>query len=302
MDIYWSVYKNIESECIKLMYNIYFVDEQLNVYSPRIADLIVRCAVEIESLAKQLYKDNGGTKTEHIKFDEDAIRHLNRFWRLDKKAVIISSSNCYFQKRELYPFAKEETRTNGSRKTWGWNNAYQNLKHDRANSLSWGNIKYLLDAMAALYLLNIYYQNIPPIQLGVDSMATTLNLGFGSDIFSVLLHPFGSCSIGKANETYHKKDNFENCTFFTHHNEEYQKAMAKEVKEYNDKIIELLLQNQDYTTFTDFKESYNGLFDLVSSVLGSEAAHEIHRRAAIESSFGQHNQVQYEAILNKHQI
>jgi hypothetical protein len=74
-NIYWPVYKNIESEFNNLMFNIHIDDNQLNVYSSKITDLILRSSAEIESLSKELYKLNGGTKSiEKIKYDDDAIK------------------------------------------------------------------------------------------------------------------------------------------------------------------------------------------------------------------------------------
>lgn len=59
-NLYWPVYKNLEKELLKLAECVHFADDQLNVYSMHIADLIVRCAVEIESLSKELYCRLGG--------------------------------------------------------------------------------------------------------------------------------------------------------------------------------------------------------------------------------------------------
>ncbi len=52
-NLYWPIYKNLEKEVLKLADNIYFCDEQMDVYSPHIADLIVRCSIEIEALFKR---------------------------------------------------------------------------------------------------------------------------------------------------------------------------------------------------------------------------------------------------------
>lgn len=63
MNIFWPVYKNLEAEFLKLMYYIHIDDSQLNVYSSKIAELLLRTVVEIESISKKLYSENGGTKT-----------------------------------------------------------------------------------------------------------------------------------------------------------------------------------------------------------------------------------------------
>ena len=64
-----------------------------------------------------------------------------------------------------------------------WERAYQAVKHDRYSSLQKGNVKAFLQALAALYLLNIYYRN--------DSWVTKyrdikqLDYSLGSSIFMV---------------------------------------------------------------------------------------------------------------------
>ena len=54
-NMYWPVYKNIEREFLKIAEYINICDEQLKVYSFHIADLIIRCAIEIEAISKELY-------------------------------------------------------------------------------------------------------------------------------------------------------------------------------------------------------------------------------------------------------
>lgn len=81
-DIFWQTYLNLEKEAIELSKYIFFTDEvlinskngivvqscnsQLETFSPYIADLLVRCCVQIEAISKELYFDNGGQKTEAI--------------------------------------------------------------------------------------------------------------------------------------------------------------------------------------------------------------------------------------------
>ena len=77
-DIFWQTYLNLEKEAVEISKYIFFTDEvlingkngitvqscdtQLQTFSPYIADLLVRCCVQIEALSKELYFDNGGTK------------------------------------------------------------------------------------------------------------------------------------------------------------------------------------------------------------------------------------------------
>ena len=59
MNLYLPVYKRLEDEVISLTQNIFFDDDQLSTYSLSIADIIIRCSIEIEAIAKELYVQLG---------------------------------------------------------------------------------------------------------------------------------------------------------------------------------------------------------------------------------------------------
>ncbi|MBP1222901.1 hypothetical protein [Flavobacterium sp. 1355] len=214
-NIYWPVYKNLEAGVLNLSYSIHIDDNQLNVYSSQISDLILRASAEIESISKELYKLNGGTKTTKIRYDTDALEHLNSLWKLEQKVALISSANCFQTIKELKPFVKNETSTFHGQPTYTWNNSYQNLKHDRANSLQFGNLKYLFDIMSALFILNLYYKN-DVISLYNDGGGINFPLNMGSDIFSVKFHKW---FLYDQNLNYGKKDFFDECLYYMHYTE-----------------------------------------------------------------------------------
>lgn len=208
-NIYWPIYKNLESEIEKLTYDIYINDDQLDVYSTKISELILRSAVEIESLAKDLYWQNGGNK-EHIKFDEDALKFLNQKWNLEQKVVIISSPNCHQTNKILFPFNKSEKKPN-NKLTYTWNNAYQHLKHNRANNYKFGSIKYLFDILGALFILNIYYKD-EKYDLENSKKTIDFPLNQGSILFSIKIHKWFKYD---GNFKYGKKDDFDECVYLT---------------------------------------------------------------------------------------
>lgn len=100
-NLYWPVYKNLEKEFLELANFIHIDDDQLDIYSMHIADLIVRCAVEIESISKELYKNLGGNmspidkerKPRDLYFDTDCLNLLEQNWTLSKKKNYSISSN-----------------------------------------------------------------------------------------------------------------------------------------------------------------------------------------------------------------
>ena len=106
-NLYWSVYKNLEREFLGLADVIHFDDAQLDVYSVRLADLIVRCAVEIEGSAKILYfRPEIGGKKPCPKFDFDCLKELDDKWMLSHKVVLVTAPTLYFSQKEIMPLLK----------------------------------------------------------------------------------------------------------------------------------------------------------------------------------------------------
>lgn len=192
-NLYWPVYINLEKEFLKLADCIHFSDDQLNVYSMHIADLIVRCAVEIEALSKELYGMIGGNmepmdekgNPRDLYFDTDCLELLEQKWLLSKKEITVSAINFYFtdeKNRVLTPLNKANRRRKSGSK---WKRAYQAVKHDRRKSLKKATIENLLHALGALYILNLYYRDertdIGRVYLHDHSFDSRV----GSEIFSV---------------------------------------------------------------------------------------------------------------------
>jgi len=192
MNLYWPIYKRLEEEVVKLAFSIHFNDDQINVYSTHIADLIVRCVVEIEALSKKLYEQLGGNmqpidaagNVRELYFDTDCMALLNQHWHLDKKRIAISASNFYFEKGDnklLFPLHKSDKRGSSGSK---WKQAYQALKHDRYKNLKKATIGNLINALGSLYILNVYYKD-EYFYLGSAAISPIdFNSACGSDIFS----------------------------------------------------------------------------------------------------------------------
>ena len=77
-DIFWQTYLSLEKEFINVSNFIFITDEitthehgkellnhvilNLETFSPYIADLLIRCCVQIEAISKELYYDKWRTK------------------------------------------------------------------------------------------------------------------------------------------------------------------------------------------------------------------------------------------------
>ena len=206
-DIFWQTYLNLEKEAIEVSKYIFFTDEvlvnsgggivaqscttQLEAFSPHISDLLVRCCVQIEALSKELYFDNGGTKPRgdtSILFDEDCLKLIDIKWQTHNKVVLVVAPFFNFTKDEnriLKPL-KEAHKRQGTY----WERAYQAVKHDRYSSLQKGNVKAFIHALAALYLLNLYYRNDSWVTKYKD--ISKQDYSMGSAIFSVKVQVINS--------------------------------------------------------------------------------------------------------------
>lgn len=191
-NLFWPVYKNLEKELLTLSNYIHISDDQANVYSMHIAELIIRCAIEIESLSKELYSLLGGNMSltdeegniRDLYFDTDCIDLLENKWHICKKEITVTAPSLYFvedKHRIITPLYKANKRgTSGSK----WKQAYQSIKHDRRNSLKKATIENLLYALGSLYILNLYYlddrQDIGRTYLSDRQFDSRV----GSDVFS----------------------------------------------------------------------------------------------------------------------
>ena len=125
----------------------------------------IRCS--FPNISKDLYKQLGGNmkpvdsvtgKNRDLYFDTDCIAKLVNEWDIDKKQLQISNPNMFFEGKKaiLTPLHKSHKRgTSGSK----WKRAYQSLKHNRSEFIKCASIENLLNALGALYILNVYYSN-----------------------------------------------------------------------------------------------------------------------------------------------
>lgn len=310
-NLFWPVFKNIEKEIILLSNDIHFDDKQLSIYSVKIAELLLRCVVEIEAISKAMYLSNGGTKTDgkDLFFDTDCIALLETNWLLSKKQVIVSSANFYFQSEEnkiLYPLHKAHKRgTSGA----DWARAYQAVKHNRVENLDKANLKHLIRAAAALFLLNLYYRD-DVFELGKENKNNfTHSL---SDIFDVKVHQQTSASFTEYN-SYDKKANFIECVFLTKHTDDYHSKFFEYGQELNSKINDLILNDpnvikhinenfvlKDGSVKADEMNTYFASKGPLAHVDYGNIANQAARYTSNKLSFNL-GKGEYEAVLNKNQ-
>lgn len=246
-DLFWQTYLNLENDFKDLSKYIFITDVktvvnqsgnsfeqpyefQLETFSPYISDLLVQCCVQIESVSKELYFDIGGTKQRgdaSLLFDEDCLKEIDKKWKAHEKTVLVVAPFFNLTKdtnKILHPL-KEAHKRSGTY----WEKAYQAVKHDRYTFLNKGNVRALLHAMAALFLLNIYYRNEKWFVKYRD--IGKIDMSFGSSIFAIK-HPTTN-QLWYGNQPVHNDSPY----IVQYKDEDYQ-----EIKEIQDKEQEAINQ------------------------------------------------------------
>ena len=242
MNLYWPFYLSLEKELLDISKTIHLDDAQLEVYSMRMADLLIRTVVEIEAISKELFTANGGAipgDQQFPYFDTDCIHLLVDKWKIDKKIVLVSNSSLFFEKDEniaLTPLHKAHKRGSSGA---DWAKAYQAVKHDRSNSLKKGTVKMFIRALAALYLLNIYYRD-ENISLEHDCTGGSHDFSLGSSMFSVKCH--GKGSILQMDGSYPKNADFDECVYLSVPDKEKYQKVFQLVKDREDQALHLAIE------------------------------------------------------------
>lgn len=183
-DFYWNIFKSLERELVTLSEIVCIDNNQLSVYSIKIAELILRTVAEIESISKKLYCECENVTdpdvTRKLKFDYDCLSHISTMWRLEDKVVNVVCPSI---------FADSIFVLNPLKKSFGkggycWNDAYQGLKHNREAEFKKASIRNFIFALGALYMLNLYLRD-DKITIGHNPFDKSLDASFGSEIFSV---------------------------------------------------------------------------------------------------------------------
>ena len=298
-NLYWSIYKNLEYEVLNLAKLIHFDDKQLSVYSVRIADLLIRCAVEIEAISKELYEKNGGSmidedgKEKQLFFDTDCLDFLESKWTLGKKNVLIVGTDTYFENevsRTLAPLFKANLRGKCD-----WKKAYQAVKHDRGKNLQKASVKNLLSALAALFLLNVYYKANNAVFLNKVQKLSDVN--FGSKMFEIKT---SICTFEFPNKGCSLDEECICATYIIKQTEDSYGKYYNEVKIGFDKQLSLLydngyerVENEDgELEDVDYADVYKIAAELGGSVL-------VQKILSAETKSKAINFLCYEAILNK---
>ncbi len=192
--IYFPIYKSLEKEVLELATSIHFTDEHINVYSLKIADLILRCSIELESLAKDIYRER--VKLEPPTHTGECFNWLEENLKLSQKSILIVSHYFHFDKSFKLNFCPFNYKNHSKNDYYSQYNA---IKHDRVKNLHKATINVLIRVLGALYILNLYYKDTKVI-LDDDYTGETFDKSGGSDIFNFKVYPSEEARMFTINE------------------------------------------------------------------------------------------------------
>ena len=308
MNIFWNIYKNIERELIQISNIIHIDDNQLSIYSPKITELLIRTVVEVEAISKELYFKNGGDKENNnqLFFDTDCIDFLENKWLLSKKKVIVSAPNFYFSdedNRVLTPLKKANKRGSSSSK---WLIAYQAVKHNRNNSLLKGNLKNLIEALAGLYVLNIYYKDLV-YSLSRDSNGTNFDNSLGSSIFSVDIHKYTDITYDNEKEDmpYKKSINYDSSVYIIEptqkSKDDFKEQYSLFISNFNKEIVDRKLKKIENCIKQEQNIDENKIQEILENIKNDTSIEEELFQEKRFSAFEMFTNIEYQAVVNKQQ-
>lgn len=306
--LFWSVYKNLEREVLEFSKYIHFSSDQRKVYSMSIADIIVRCAIEIEALSKKLYKSLGGSvnltdsggKPRDLFFDTDCLNLIEGNYLLSKKAITISTHACFFNEEDriLFPLLKANKRGSSGSK---WKQAYQALKHDRYNSLKLATIENLMNTLGALYILNLYFrERTYEITDKFDSFDTRID----SEIFSVFTFDASSVSMSSGpmdDSSINLKpgDSLERAIYIVKLTDKHftaiHEAMQKDYEEMQRRILSSPKVMQFFADHPGYQAS--NVLTLLTDAVGTDSLGQYVSAKHLQAEL---NRGKKEAVINRH--
>ena len=153
--LFFQIYQSLEKELLGMTDYIHFSENNLDVYSVKLANFILRANVESESLLKQLFK-----RTEHYKgltqkeknleLENNTYTEVNEVYKLEKKTIYIASEIFYFQDKYSEPFIPFKYKKNGKDS----HKIYNSIKHDKVNNLKKADLETAINMLGTLFILN----------------------------------------------------------------------------------------------------------------------------------------------------
>jgi hypothetical protein len=147
---YIKAFLLLQKDLEKLFDYIEPADVNLNTFSFRIHELLIRVCIEVEANLKAILTENGyqntNAKRQVLDFTMKDYCKINNSHLLSEYCIKIP--NWHGTQKIVYPFHAW-----GNGKSLAWYNAYNAVKHDRFKQFEQASFKNLIDAMSGLVVL-----------------------------------------------------------------------------------------------------------------------------------------------------
>lgn len=148
----------IENDFKKIMEYVEFSNDNINTYSHRLYELLLRICTEFENNCKGILKINGYNKTTNLNITDYFL--INKASKLNEYTLRLN--NWFPEPIEFKPFVNWSSE---SYSPLDWYQAYNNVKHNRTEKFSDANLNNVLKAIGGLFVIlhsqygrNAYYQ------------------------------------------------------------------------------------------------------------------------------------------------
>jgi hypothetical protein len=138
----WRAYKLIEKDLLRLFEYVEPTDDNLETYSHRTYELILRAATEFETNCKRILEANGYQKNGNLNMSD--YFKINAASKLHEYTVSLTVWSP--AKKDLSPFGEWANEKN----SLSWYQAYNLVKHDRNRNFPKASLENLLNCVAGL--------------------------------------------------------------------------------------------------------------------------------------------------------
>lgn len=154
-----EMYRIIEDDFIDFIRYVPLEESHLNVYSPKLADIIIRCCNQIETFFKEwlmlpsldhldkieIYRNKVNIRMGPQLKIEDCRNFFEPRLGLSERGLFVTTLDKY-----IYPFKEFSNRGNTPR----WWTTHNKLKHHAYENRKEATLEVALDAISALFYLN----------------------------------------------------------------------------------------------------------------------------------------------------
>jgi len=159
----WSAYKAIEEDMMRVIEYIPLETRQYDVYSFKLTDIIVRSCSHIDSLFKDILRNqdlsNYPNQQKITKAKESLAKgrmiKINDYIEIFAEYLNLAPVEVYIRRNydSIKPFEKFENPNLGDKIPTWWR-VYNDLKHDFYSNINQGTIRNALASLSALFVLN----------------------------------------------------------------------------------------------------------------------------------------------------